>query len=125
MLSFKNGDNDSTRSSFDKYYMSLVEIKDFNVSIDNKPFFDQPVKDKQEAYEKRNEMSRHDDYTTGNLLDFSYHQNYYKLIVIDLSRQTNMKIPQQIIFTGKLEEDNGTVIFFIAAKQQKIILSFY
>ena len=125
MLSFKNGDNDSTRSSFDKYYISLVEIKDFNVLIDNKPFFDQPVKDKQEAYEKRNEMSRHDDYTTGNLLDFSYHQNYYKLIVIDLSRQTNMKIPQQIIFTGKLEEDNGTVIFFIAAKQQKIILSFY
>ena len=43
--------------------MLLVEIKDFNVLIDNKPFFDQPVKSKQEAYEKRIEMSRNDDYT--------------------------------------------------------------
>ena len=32
--------------------MSLVEMKDFNTLIDNKPFFDQPVKNKQEAYEK-------------------------------------------------------------------------
>ena len=28
--------------------MSLEEIKDFNALIDNKPFFDQPVKNKQE-----------------------------------------------------------------------------
>ena len=52
--------------------MPLVQIKDFNVLIDNKPFFDQPVKKKQEVYQKLIEMSRNDDYTTGNLLDFSY-----------------------------------------------------
>ena len=86
VLSFKNGNNDSTRDSFDKYYMQLVEIKYFNALIDNKPFFDQPVKSKQEAYEKLIEMSRNDDYTTWDLLDFSYHQNYYKPIGIDLSR---------------------------------------
>ena len=50
VLSFKNYDNDPTRNPFDKYYMPLVEIKDFNALIDNKPFFDQPVKKKQEAY---------------------------------------------------------------------------
>ena len=44
--------------------MPLVEIKDFNALIDNKPFFDQPVKNKQEAYEKLIELSRNDDYTT-------------------------------------------------------------
>ena len=32
--------------------MTLVEIKDFNVLIDNKPFLDQPVKSKQEEYGK-------------------------------------------------------------------------
>ena len=37
-LSFKADEIDSTRNSFDKCYMSLVEIKDFNVLIDNKPF---------------------------------------------------------------------------------------
>ena len=72
VLSFKNGDNDPTRDSFKKYSMSLVEMKDFNVLIDNKPFFDQPVKKKQEVYQKIIEMSRNDYYTTGNLLDFSY-----------------------------------------------------
>ena len=39
ILSFKNGDNDPTRYPVGKYYMSLVEIKDFNELIDNKPFF--------------------------------------------------------------------------------------
>ena len=65
--------------------MSLIEIKDFNALINNKSFFDQPVKNKQEAYEKLIEMSRNDNYTTNNLLDFSYHQNYYRLTGIDLS----------------------------------------
>ena len=58
-------------------------------------------------------MSRNDDYTTGNLLDFSYHQNYYKLVGIDLSRQANTSIPQQINFVGKLEEDDGETMFLL------------
>ena len=90
--------------------------------FDNKPFFDQQVKNKQEAYEK---LSRNDDFTTGNLLDFSYHQNYYKLIRIDLSRQTHTNIPQQIDFVKKLEKDDCATMFFIDEKEQKAILSFY
>ena len=49
-------------------------------------------------------MSRNDNYTTGNVLGYLYHQNYCKLIDIDLSRQTNTSIPQHIYFTRKLEE---------------------
>ena len=60
--------------------MAVVEIKTFNALIDNKPFFYQQVKNKQEAYEKLLEMSIKYDYTTGNLLDYLYHQKYYKLI---------------------------------------------
>ena len=56
-------------------------------------------------YEKRVEISRNDNYTTRNLLDYVYHQKYYKLIGIDLSRQTIMSVPQQINFVAKLEED--------------------
>ena len=75
--------------------MPLAEIKDFNALNDNnKSFFDQPVKYNQEAYEKLVKISRNDDYTTGNVLDCLYHQNYYRLIGIDLSRQTNTNIPQ-------------------------------
>ena len=46
-------------------------------------------------------MSRNDNYTTGNILDCFYHQKYYKIIGIDLSRQMNMSIPQQINFVVK------------------------
>ena len=51
-------------------------------------------------------------------------QNYYELTDIDLSRQTNTIISQQINFTGKLEEDNHAALFFIAEKQQKAIFNF-
>ena len=62
-------------------------------------------------------MSRNDDSTTKNLLDFSYHQNYYKLIGIDLLRETNTNIPQQINFTGQLEEDDGGVMLYRRTKE--------
>ena len=73
--------------------MSLVEIKAFNALIDIKQFFDQAVNNKEELYEKRVEMSRNDDYTTRNLMNYLYHQSYYKVISTDLSRQTNASIP--------------------------------
>ena len=100
--------------------MPLVEIKDFNALIDNKTFFDQLLKNKKEAYEKLIEMSRNNDYTAGNLLDYLYHQNCYKIIGIDLSRQTNASIPQKINFVGRLEENDSAVMFFITEKQQKL-----
>ena len=53
-----------------------------------------------------------------------YNQNYYKIIGIDLTRQTNTIIPQQINFTGKLEKDDGVTMIFITEKQQKIIPNF-
>ena len=62
-------------------------------------------------------MSRNNVYTTVNLSDYLYHQKYYKVIGIDLSRQTNRIISQQINFTKKLEEDDGAKIFIIAEKQ--------
>ena len=114
--SFKSGNDDSTRYSFDKYNMPFV--------IYNKPFFVHSVKNKQEVYEKLVEMLKNNDHTTGNLLDYLYHQNYYKLTGINLSRQKNTSIPQQINFAGKLEENYGAQMIFIAEKQQKTILNF-
>ena len=62
--------------------MPLVKIKDFDAINDNKPFFDQPIKKKQEANKKLGTISKNDDYTTGNSLDYLNHQKYYKLIGI-------------------------------------------
>ena len=93
VLSFKNGDNDATRNVFVKRYMPLVEIKDFNILIDNKQFLINLQKINKKRMKKLVEMSRGNDYTTGKLLDYLYHQNYYKLIGTDLSRQRNTTIP--------------------------------
>ena len=86
----------------------------------------QLVKNKQEACEKPIKMSRNSDYTIGMIIQWAYwyHENYYTLIVTDLSRQKNTSIPQQISFTGKLEENNEATMLFIAEKQEKTILNF-
>ena len=102
--------------------MSWAQIKYFNALIDNKPFFDQPVKRKREVYVKLIGVSRNDDHTTGELLD--YYQIYHASIGTDVSRQTNTSIPQQTNFAGNLEEGDGATMFFIAEKQQKTILNF-
>ena len=104
VISFKSDNDDPSRDSFDTYYIPLVEVIDFNALIDNKPIFDQPTKNKQEAYEKPVEMQRNDDYTTGSVSDIFYYQTFYKLIGIDLSRPINTSISHQINFTGKLNE---------------------
>ena len=100
VLSLKNGNNDPGKNYFDKCYMLLVEIKVFHALINSKPFINQPIKSKQEAFQKLIEMSRNDSYTTENLLDYFYHQSYYKVIDTHLSRQTNTSIPEQANFRG-------------------------
>ena len=76
-------ENNTTKDHRDSslhYCVPNVEIKDFNVLIDGKSFFDLPVKNEKEADEKIIEMSKNNDYTTGKLLDFVYFKENYRLI---------------------------------------------
>ena len=94
--------------------------------IGGKPFFEIHVKDKEETYEAIIEMSKNNDYKTGNLLDYEYFKHNYKVIAIDLSKQIELENPdlkQQINFTGRLEENNATM-FFIIDKKEKNIFDF-
>ena len=84
-------ENEYDRTSFSKYYLPKLEIKDFNVLIDAKLFFEIPVKNKEEACEAIIEMSKNNDYTTGNLLDYEYFKDHHKLIAIDLSKQIKLE----------------------------------
>ena len=71
------------------------------------------------------EMSRNNDYTTGNLLDFAYFKENYRLVAIDLSKQTKLKDPQQINFIGKLEnQDHRATMFFIIEKSEETTFNF-
>ena len=111
------------RDSFSHYYVPKVEIKDFNVLIDGKSFFDLPVKNEEQAYEKIIEISNNNDYTTGNLLDYAYCKNHYKLIANDLSKQTKLKDPQQIDFIENLLKNTGATMFFIIEKSEETTFS--
>ena len=89
--------------------------------IDGKPFFEIPVKNKEEAYEQIIEMSKNNDYATGNVLDYEYFKDQYQIIAIDLSKQIELENPdlkQQINFTGRLEENNTTMFFIIEKKEE-------
>ena len=115
VLSFPRNTN-TDRYSFSDYYIPKVKVNDFNVLIEGKSFFDFPVKSDEEAYEKIINLSNNSDYTTGKLLDYGYYKKHYKLIAIDLSKQTKLKDPQQINFIGKLLRNAGVTMIFIIKK---------
>ena len=119
VLSFPRNNNTDSRYSYSNYYVPKVKISDFNVLIDGKSFFDLPVKIEEEVYEKIIEMSNNNDYTTGNLLDFTYYKNNHKLIAVDLSKQTKIKGRQQINFIRKLLRNTAATMYFITERSEE------
>ena len=58
-------------------------------------------------------------------MDFAYFKEHYRLVAIDLSKQTKLKDPQQINFIGKLENQaNGSTVFFIIEKSEEATFEF-
>ena len=125
VLSFENEDD---RTSYYKYYLPNVDIKDYHVLIDGNASFELPIKNIEETYEIIIQTTDHNGYDTrGNLLDYAYFKEHYKLIGIDLSKQIeleNKDIKQQINFIGNLERDDGAVMFFIIEKSEETIIEF-
>ena len=68
VLAYQTADD---RQSFGQFYLPKVMVKDFNIIIDKLAFFDLPIKT-EEVYEKIIDISRNNEYTTGNLLDYDY-----------------------------------------------------
>ena len=108
VLSFENEDQ---RKSHSTYYLPKVEIKDYNVMIDGRNLFDQPINSMTKTYENIRGIAagQGDDYTTGCLLDYSYFKENYKLIAIDLSKQQALDADpttiQRINFTANLDRN--------------------
>ena len=99
-------ENDAQRTSNKRYYIPNVEIKDYNVMIDEKNFLDQTVKNDKVTYENIRKIAtgQGDDYTTGCLLDYIYFKNYYKMIVVDLSKQQALDADRKVIQQINLQQ---------------------
>ena len=105
-----------------------TEIKNFNIEIDGRSFYDQPINDLIKQYGEARKVStgQGDDDTTGCLLDFAYFEKNYKLIAADLSKQkalgADSRAIQKIIFIGTASA--AVIIYYILEQSKETILEF-
>ena len=124
----RGGNNLATEDSYNKYFLPRLKIGNYNIEIECRIFYNQPINDSIKQYDKIRKISirQGDDYTTGCLLDFAYFEKNYRLIAADLSKQkaldADSRAIQQIIFTGKVSAD--VVIYYILEKSKETILGF-
>ena len=122
--------NETQRISSKRYYLPIVRVKNYNVMIDGKNFFNQPIKNDKITYENIRKIAtgQGDDYTTGCLLDYVYFKKYYKMIAIDLSKQQALdadpRAIQQINFTANLDRIGNTRLYFILEEAKETVLEF-
>ena len=109
-LVYPNWKNDVKRFHSRKYYLPKGIIKNYNIIISGKNFYDQSIDSDIKQYEEIRKLTagQGEDYTTGYLLDYDYIKNHYRLIAVDLSRQKELdadpKGVQQIEFVGQLKK---------------------
>ena len=108
-----------------KYLLPRGKIKNYNVLIDGRNFYDQPINDIIKQYDEVRKVSTGygDDYTTGCLLDYAYFKDNYRLIAVDLSKQKALdadpRAIQQIVFQGVVGGDNIKIRLYTILEQSK------
>ena len=124
-----NGDNKVERNSHRKYFLPRVDIINYNVLIDGRKFYDQPISDEIKKYDEMRKIAtlKGDDYTTGCFLDYQHFQDHYHLTAIDLSKQQELdadpRAIQQIEFYGMLETNSQ--VCTVLEKSKEKVLEFY
>ena len=123
-------ENEDDRKVHTGYYNPKVQIKYYNVMMNGKNLFVQPVKSNMRTYDiiLKIATDQGDDYTTGCLLNYNYFNKYYKMIAIYLSKQQALdadpKAIHQINLTRNLERDIGVTMFFINEQAKETALDF-
>ena len=126
-MSFENEDD---RKSHSNNYLPKVEIRDYNVITDGKNFFDQPINRNLKTYENIRKIANGQwkDYTTGCSLDYSYFNNFYKMIATGLIKQqvfdADPRAIQQISFTANLVRAGNTTMLFIIEEIEETVVNF-
>ena len=118
-----------------KYFLARVKIENYNIKIDGRNFYDQPINDsiKQNDEVKKVSAGQGDDYTAGCLLEFAYFEtNDDRLIAADLSKQKSSEADsraiQIIIFTGKIKAtvaNTRVIIYYILKQSNETNLQFF
>ena len=123
-------ENENDRTSHAEYYLPKVEIKDYNVMVDGKNFFDQSINNDFKTYENIRKIAtgKGDDYTTVCLLNYLYFKENFKIIAIDLSKQqsldADLRAIEQINFTTNLNRAGNTTMLFIIEEAKETVVAF-
>ena len=129
VMAYNRANGQPTRNGRRKYYLTRIYLEKYNVIIDGRNFYDNPIESDIEKYrELKNVMTgKGEDYTTGSLLDFNYFDKHYKLVVVDLPKQNELdadpRAIQQIEFKYML--GTNSTIYWVLEKSKETILEFY
>ena len=129
LMAYNRVDGQPTRDSQRKYYLARIDLEKYNVIIDGRNFYDNPIESDIEKYRelKKVMIGKGEDYTTGSFLDYNYFNKHYKLVAVNLSKQKELdadpRTIQQIEFKYMLGTDS--TIYWILEKSKETILEFY
>ena len=107
---------DASFAGVNEYILPTQKITNYNVIIDDRNFYDQPINNEIKQYGKIRKIAtgKGDNYATGCLLDYKYFKDFYKLIEIDLSKQkesdADPRSIQRIEFIGYVNDDTGIIV---------------
>ena len=128
VLPYGSGNNITDENSYRRYFLPRIKVTNYNIEIDGRNFYDQPVNDSIKQYDEVRKIStgKGDDYVAGCLSDFSYFERNYKIIDADLSKKkaldADSRAIQQIIFTR--HTDAQIRVYYILEQSKKTILEF-
>ena len=127
-MAYNRVDGQPTRNGQRKYYLPRIDLNKYNVIIDGRNFYDNPIESGIEKYRelKKVMIGKGEDYTTGSLLDYNYFKKHYKLVAVDLSKQKELdadpRAIQQIEFKYML--GTNSTIYWILEKSKETVLEF-
>ena len=129
VMAYNRVDGQPTRNGQRKYYLPRISLNKYNVTIDGRNIYDNPIESDIEKYRelKKAMIGKGEDYTIGSLLDYNYFKKHYKLVAVDLSKQKELdadpRAIQQIEFKYMLE--TNSTIYWVLEKSKETILQFY
>ena len=129
VMAYNRVDGQPTRNGQRKYYLPRISLNKYNVIIDGRNFYDNPIESDIEKYRelKKVMIGKREDYTTGSLLDYNYFDKHYKFVAVDLSKQKELdadpRAIQQIEFKYMLGKNS--TIYWVLEKSKEPILEFY
>ena len=130
VMAYNRANGQSTRNGRIKYYLPRIDLEKYNVIIDGRNFYDNPIESDIEKYRELKKVmigKGEEDHTTGSLFNFNYFDKYYKLVAVDLSKQKELDADPRAIQQIEFKYILGTnsTIYWVLKKSKKTILEFY